>query len=248
MGLGTALRAVDAFNLALDRVVRAGVQIDWQHQTLATETWFFILLLLLLFVLVVVGVFFVRAQFFLLRQARLELNRPDSELRRALDLATKTLREMMAAASRIRQQIFPSAKQPVKTLVSMENAYLIYKNFDATVKRVYVIKASELPLHFWEVEMRVESAADPVDYLDEIGFKVRDETEHALAYLPSLNDKRYKKAVIYFLPQIEPGENPRRIVVTYKWPGMFKQPVSCPGNTFTKSLHLLEDRIGGGDP
>ncbi len=228
LAVGTALRSIDRLNTAFDEFIQRGLNIGWPQRTVSTKTWFFVTFLLISIFFVYLGLLVLRAQM-LLRKARRELQRPESELRRDLaqrqereQVASKTLREMMAAASRIREQLFPAARRPVKVLISIENTYLVYKNFDCAVSRVYEIKAADVPVHFWEIEQRVESAADPVDYLDDIDFKVRP--QNAVAYLPSYNDLRCKKVVIYFLPQIEPSEtNPRKILVSYRWPGMFKQ-------------------------
>ncbi len=138
--------------------------------------------------------------------------------------ASKTLHGMMLAAHRIRQQLVPASQLSIKVLRSIKNTYVIHKNFDTEVRREYEIAASDKPLHFWEIKIGVESAADPVEYPDDIDFKVWDEGGREVRYLPIMNDLRRKKLVLFFLPQIEPAEEtPRKIVMTYRWPGMVKQ-------------------------
>jgi hypothetical protein len=88
------------------------------------------------------------------------------------------------------------------------------------------MKASDLPIHFWEVEFGAEMEATQVDYLLDIDFTVKDASTHGhfeLVYLPSFNQPHYKKVVLYFLPFIRPDEQePRIIHIRYRWNGFFR--------------------------
>ena len=138
--------------------------------------------------------------------------------------AFKTLQGMMRAASRIRYQVISPAEIPLKTLVKVRLIYWIRKDFSASVYREYHIKTTDQPLHFWTIGNRATAYAEPVDYLDDINFKVNGDPGYDLVYLPTENDPLSKQVVIYFLPRIEPNEaRPRKVVVTYEWPGLVRQ-------------------------
>lgn len=215
----TTLRNVDYLNLKVAAVVRKGLDVDLQGRSVLNLSLFAYLCLLPV-VLVILALLLTRAHL-VLRSSR------DGSLLGKTDIAKKTLEGMMVAANRIREQLFPAAPGPIEMLEAMRASYLIHSNFDTEVRLEYEIRASAGPVHFKEVGMFLENAADPVDYLDEIKFDVRDETvptKHDVCYLPTKNDARRKSVVIFFLPHIDVGEaHPRKIVITYTWPGMFKQ-------------------------
>jgi hypothetical protein len=135
----------------------------------------------------------------------------------------------MAAASRIKNQLMPTKSKPKRQLVSMENTYVIRKNFDTEVTRRFQMKASHSAIHFWECIIQVSDAeCNPVKYLDTINFEAVDDNAHGgttdIVYLPLRNDPFSKEVLVYFLPQIDPAETSARAVsVTYCWPGMCKE-------------------------
>jgi hypothetical protein len=141
------------------------------------------------------------------------------------NVALKTLQGTEKAMFKILNQTFPTGTlPPEKQVMLAKNTYLIHKNFDAEVQREYAVKAVDKTIHFWQMEMSVESAADEVEFIYDLGFSAKSIGWGDVAYIPSANQSRSKKVLVYFLPPIEPGENdPRKIIVTYKWPGMFRQ-------------------------
>jgi hypothetical protein len=151
-----------------------------------------------------------------------------SELQKKESVRAKsltTLDGMINAAFKIRQQLIPAAEQPINSFSLVKSKYLINKDFTTSVVTEYHMRASDHPIHFWEIEIGAEPEANPVDYLLDINFQIRDSSEHGpfeLVYLPSYNNPHYKKIVIYFLPFVRPDENnPRIVTISYKWPGYF---------------------------
>ncbi|HUA93654.1 MAG TPA: hypothetical protein VL991_13870 [Terracidiphilus sp.] len=136
----------------------------------------------------------------------------------------RTLGETISAASRIRSQLFPAVAHGAgKTIESVHYLYYIQKNFDTEVHRRYLIRAGELPMHFWQSAIGVSSAAAPIETFVDIGYRlVSHDMGKDLVYLPTRDDLHDKAACIYFLPFIAPGER-RDIEVTYRWPRMLLQ-------------------------
>jgi hypothetical protein len=131
------------------------------------------------------------------------------------------LNELMSAVRQIRDQ----AKQTkIKAWDSLTFIYLINKDFSGSQTRVAVMKAVDQPVHFWESINAVEDEADPVESLSAVNYRVRDLSSplRNIVYLPSENYKRIKKACLFFLPPIQPGES-RRFEISFQWPGMFKR-------------------------
>jgi hypothetical protein len=129
---------------------------------------------------------------------------------------------MMAATSRIRNQLAPAGKS-IKSFEFVKITYYIQKDFTAHVLREYGIRTNKEPMHFWTTENRATSHADPVDYLKDIAFEVNDEKGNKLPYLPIKNDAIAKEVVIYFLPRIEPGDPPRTVQIKFTWPRYLRQ-------------------------
>jgi hypothetical protein len=91
--------------------------------------------------------------------------------------------------------------------------------------------------------VQATSEATPVEYLDDMNFKVRDDSGNGVVYLPTENDSRSKRVMLYFLPQIEPGQGDRKIVFSYSWPGLFNQLASKTSEPFrwtTESVSTIE--------
>jgi len=123
--------------------------------------------------------------------------------------------------------------------------YLIHKDFSATVSYSYQLKATNEPIHFWEIEIGAEPEAGRVDYLLDINFRVNDTSKHGdfeVAYLQSQNEQHYKKIVLYFLPFIRAQEGqPRTILVDYEWPGYFLRLKEKLEETFSHSFKAREN-------
>lgn len=160
------------------------------------------------------------------------------------DATAKTLQGMVRAVSRIREQLF-RGQVPRVHMVRWHSTYLIDQHFNGEVTRVYEFKALAEPVHFWQIWMWVEEAADPVALLDEINFKIRDGKDRQVTYLPSFVSDRQKKVMIFFLPQLEATESEaRKVIVTYRWPRMFgqlaKDGVEVQGWTLTSAKPVCE--------
>jgi hypothetical protein len=131
------------------------------------------------------------------------------------------LEEIMSAVRRIRDQ----AKQPkIKAWDSLKFVYLVNKDFSGSLKRVSVMKSIDAPVHFWESINTVEDDAQPAASLAEVNYRVQDLSGGSsnIVYLPSENAKRIKKACLFFLPPIQPGEK-RMFEISFEWPGLFKR-------------------------
>src|ERR1700674_802507 len=157
-------------------------------------------------------------------------------------IAHRTMLGMMRAATKLRHRSFPDNPSQTKSHVSIENTYLIHKDFTTEVTRGYELKATTAPIHFCEIAIGVNSQADPADYLDNIDFKVHShDDKNEIVYLPIENDGFRKKVVLYFLPRIEANDpKPRSFTVTYKWPKMLAQMSEIGGEEFTWKFNSVE--------
>jgi hypothetical protein len=145
---------------------------------------------------------------------------------------------MMAATSRIRNQLSPVGKL-VKSLEYARVTYYIHKDFTAHVVREYGIRSNKEPVHFWTTGNHATSFADPVDFLKDIAFEIKDEKGLKLPYLPIKNDALGKDVVIYFLPRIEPGDPTRHVLITFTWPKYLKQ-IEGSGENFAFTLDSID--------
>lgn len=235
-GLDTFLESVGNFRAPLTEFILAGLKVDYRRHAVGLKGWFFILICLLALGATLLFIFWLRAF--------LQKNRYRSMLTQQGSATAKTLQGMVRAASRIREQLFPG-QAPRVHMVRLHNTYLIDQHFNGEVTRVYEFKALAEPVHFWQIWMSVEEAADPVALLDEINFKIRDGQGQQVTYLPSLISDRQKKVMIFFLPRLEATESEsRKITVTYKWPRMFgklaKDGVEDQGWTLTSAMPVCE--------
>jgi hypothetical protein len=170
----------------------------------------------------------------------------------------ESLNETIQAVSKISRQMFPSSKGAKgKTICSARVSYHINKNFDAEVHRRYVIRAGEIPLHFWQNSFSASGDADPIATFTDLGFQLisRDPGKDVV-YLPSENDGYNKAASIFFMPFIEQGHE-REFEVVYRWPGLFRRLEKIGWEDFTFSFRsegpmenfelevFLEDGTGG---
>lgn len=154
--------------------------------------------------------------------------------------AFKTMQGMMLAATRIRAQHHPTANKVKKSIRNVEMTFHIRSNFDTDVEQKWDIYASGEPVSFWSPSVRATSEATPMEYLDDINFKVRDDSGNGVVYLPTENDPRAKKVMLYFLPQIEPKQGDRKIVFSYSWPGLFNQLKSKSSETFGWTVESVD--------
>jgi len=206
IALASFLKSLDAIHNHLDSMVQSGLQIDWTNKTVGTSSGLFSILFLVPILLLICFCLYVHAL----------LTRSGKPQKKILD-------GMMRAVKRIGEQLLPEAHKHIKSFVNVKNIYLIDRNFNGEVYREYEISATKGSLHFWEITSGVENEADSVSGPDEINFKIRDDSGKGVSYLPTTISPKKLATLAFFLPRIEPEEGtPRKIVVTYKWPGMFK--------------------------
>jgi hypothetical protein len=133
------------------------------------------------------------------------------------------LNEIMGSVRQIRDQ---GQQTKIKAWDQITIRYLINKDFSGSQTKTSVMKAIDVPVHYWETLNSVEDEADPADSLASINFQVIDISSPAnssnIVYLPTENAKRSKKACLFFLPPIQPGEN-RAFESSFQWKGMFKR-------------------------
>lgn len=225
-------RNLEWLSSKFDALITSGIVILPGNAGVRSKLWFYIFFVALVCALAAFGYLYIQAE--LLRR---EAIRAREDAVKNLDerrtIAFKTLMGMMRAASRIRDRNYPPASRPLRSFKSIKSTFEINKNFDGDVRQEYEIYSSDKPLHFVSLSEAVTDSADSVDYFDDIDFKVRDESGHEVVYLPTENDGRSKKVVLYFLPRIEPGDAPRKIIITYRWPRMFGQLDRLGEETFS---------------
>jgi hypothetical protein len=218
-GSASLIHYVRAFEDPFSKfIVRHAITINWKTGSVKLGIPAFIILAVLVVSVVITATLWLRAEI-LLSDAKKSAF--DDEMARRHVVATKTLECMMGAMSRINRQLFPLDKRPAIHEVSVHSTYLINSNFDGDVTRVYEYQALASPVHFCEVKMWVEDEAGAMDYLDDINFKIIDEAGRGMPYIPYINSQTRKEIVVYFLPQLESGQPPRKFTVTYTWPRMF---------------------------
>jgi hypothetical protein len=153
-----------------------------------------------------------------------ERNRVQTTLDSRKNQLRRTLDGTVDAAARIRNQFFPpGVAGGGKTIEAVHLIYYIHKNFDAEVRRRYLIRAGKSPLHFWQSKISVSSDAAPIESLADIDYRlISHDVGKDVVYLPTLDESHSKAVCIFFLPRAEPEET-RDIEAAYRWPGMFLQ-------------------------
>ncbi len=146
----------------------------------------------------------------------------ESALKAETERANSHLSETVGATSAIANRLFPPKPGTRgKTIRSATITFHINKNFDGEVHRRYVIRAGNVPLHFWKCSLTASGNAQPASTFTDVGYQLIGRTAgKEVVYLPSENDGYSKTACIFFLPLVNPGED-REIEVVYRWPGLF---------------------------
>jgi hypothetical protein len=166
--------------------------------------------------------------------------------------------ETVQAVSKISRQLFPLTDPGKgKTIRTAHIAYHIHKNFDAEVLRRYVIRAGEMPIHFWQNSIDASAEAQQMGTFTDIGYQLLSRNPgRDVVYLPVENDGFHKSVCIFFLPLISPGEE-REIEVVYRWPGLMRRLQKLGWEDFTYSFRsagaieefdlevFIEDGTGG---
>jgi hypothetical protein len=161
----------------------------------------------------------------LLRGASIQLEEERKRLQTAFEAREGKLKQLVdgtiKATSKVRSQLFPPPKGAGKTFEEVHLTYHIARNFDADVRRRFVLRAGAEPLHFWQTGIRASDDAEAADMFVDINYRVTNKTpETDVAYLPTRNEPRAKSACIFFLPRVEPGDC-RGIEVSFHWKAMF---------------------------
>jgi hypothetical protein len=210
------LNDVASFKEKFDWILQHGTYDDKEHHLILSSPWFFLLFFALATTWIIWPFLYAVATFRLRKAQRTKNERQTT--------AYETLQGMMTAASRIRDRLNPAHAMPQKALKSVRMIYLISKDFSTEVTREYEVLALNDILHYWNLGNRPTEYADPVDYLDDIDFKVSEMNGIGeVAYLPTKNEPRDKRITFYFLPRLEPGNPARRIQMSFKWPGFNKK-------------------------
>lgn len=141
----------------------------------------------------------------------------------------RTIGGVVDAASRIRDQFFPAGVAGGgKNVDAVYLTYMISKNMDAEVRRRYVMRAGEAPLHFWQSKITVSSDAAPIESLADLNYRlISHDTGKDVVYLPTLNELHSKAVCTFFLPRVDPRTT-RDFEAIYRWPGMF-MPLKTQG-------------------
>jgi len=235
IGVATILRNILSWYGWFDALVLGAIVIDQKTASMTVKPWFFWFFAILVSCCLVFLALLIRSDINLGDALKVKNER--------ITTAFKTMQGMMWAATRIRDQHHPAATQVVKSFRNIDISFRINKEFDAEVVQKWEVYAIKEPVHFWSTSVQATSEASPREYLDDINFKVNDEGGNGVVYLPTENDARSKKVVIYFLPQIEPGTEPRKIVFSYNWKGLFNQLRSKGSEEFnwtTESVGVID--------
>ncbi len=148
-----------------------------------------------------------------------ERNQLQSMLLVHRDRVEAIVSETVRSVSKISRQMFPAGLNAKgKSFRSARISYQVSRNFDAEVHRRYVIRAGDVPLHFWVSSIAASGDSEPRATFSDIEYQLIGRGSEAV-YLPAENDRFNKSACIFFLPAIQPGEE-REIEVVYRWPGL----------------------------
>jgi hypothetical protein len=140
------------------------------------------------------------------------------------ELAGKSLAGMMRAATRIVNHFYPTLERPPYAVDEVSISRTIHANGDNEVKARLLVRACSQPLHFWRINLVAESEAPGVEFLDEVDFKIMDNSAgEPLTYLVTRNDIHSKEISAFFLPFLLPDQAAHEIVYTYRWPGMSRK-------------------------
>ena len=144
-----------------------------------------------------------------------------SELESELSLLQRVRRNSVNNMSLIVNQMYK--RRPVYKIEIFRCEIHINREGDGEVSLHYRIRADREPLDFFVVALNAEGDAAPVQYLEEIGFKIKD-IDRATSVTHQLfkDGPREKRLAIFFLPRVEPDQT-RSLDVSFKWPAMCRR-------------------------
>jgi hypothetical protein len=240
----------------LGKLIHAGIYV--QNNQPEPRLWFVILLGFLSVAVVTLTVLLIHAK--LNRKTEKALQQSYDSIEKSHHRAQACITGMMDAASHIRAQQAPDASHVIKTFERVRLVYRISKDFSAEILRDYTIRAADQPLNFWQIVITPSGYAKPMEYLNDINFRIRDITTPGspipVTYLQTENQPLQKSVCVYFLPQLEPQQR-RTLQIYCKWPGYFLEiknktremlEYSCNSADTTQSVRIeiyLEDGSGG---
>jgi hypothetical protein len=165
-------------------------------------------------------------------------------LRRQNELTTRSLLGTTRAGARIVNHFYPALDRPPYVVDEVSFTRTIHANGDNELKARLRVRAYGRPLHFWRINVSAESEATGIEYLDEIDFRIVDDSNaEPLSYLVTRNDVHSKEISAFFLPFLLPEEAAREIMYTYRWPGMSQKLLRRGSETFnltTRSQGTLQ--------
>jgi hypothetical protein len=141
----------------------------------------------------------------------------DKALQKAFDALTDNAREIV-------KKTYPPQNDPPFLFDRVCITVTVSANGDTVVEREEHVRAEGGPLHYWEMGITAEDDSTPVDFVEQLGFTVKDETGQgsttSVAYLVLKNTPRAKNVGLFLLPKIEPAEPRARVIkIKYQWPG-----------------------------
>src|SRR5688500_5368761 len=102
--------------------------------------------------------------------ATLRRGRPrDQALQKALDALTDNAREIV-------KKTYPPQNDPPWLFEKVCITVTVSANGDTVVEREEHVRAEGGPLHYWEIGITAEDDSTPVDFVEQLGFTVKDET------------------------------------------------------------------------
>lgn len=160
------------------------------------------------------GVFFgVASVALLVYGARLRRGTPRSiALQKAYDA-------VLTNALKIVRKAYPPQQDPPWVFEKVSISVFVNENGDTTLNREDHVRADDGPLRYWEQEIAGEDDSHPVDFLEELGFQLKDEGGNEVAYLVTANEPTRKSVAVFHLPELTPAEPAARIIKSrYTWP------------------------------
>ncbi|MDP2940243.1 MAG: hypothetical protein Q8O13_09245 [Candidatus Omnitrophota bacterium] len=151
------------------------------------------------------------------------IRKPDniSNLKRSLEMAKSNLIKFMSSASRIFYQLYPIR---ICNYLNQEITIVINKNGDCYCNKDFEIKPYNSSLHMVK---HYVSGEYPIKNFEEIELEVKSLDRSGVEFLPIKDTSNEKEFIIFFLPQIELGDETRKYRFSYNWEGqwnkLFKQ-------------------------
>lgn len=142
-----------------------------------------------------------------------------------------------AATNRIFNQLYRETIPPKHHLKTIVTTLTIDGHgTTAVLEEVCITPAFDDPVHFWKRGIKADPDSTEVNILDDIKYSVRDvdqDTENTrVTFLPSKEDPRDKELCLFFLPQIDSGQE-RNLEIHFKWPRFFCDLVDKDAATYS---------------